>query len=288
MNRSNRSFKKIGVVGLGLIGGSLGLDLQELGYEVNGLVHKQDTALRAKELGLASTISTDEQILDNCDLVILALPLNELLNPQKRLLNALPKDAVVTDVGSVKAPILELWRNLHGRFIASHPMAGTSKAGVEAGVKNLFKGRPWVSTPDSTTDPEALKSIQSLVISLGSKWITTDAENHDAAVGLISHLPVVISAALIETVGREQNKSIYALASQLASSGFADTTRVGGGNPTLGTAMAASNAKAILRGLDLYRDCLDKFEKQIAEGNWDGLEEQLQKTQALRSKIVSG
>ncbi|WP_320673866.1 prephenate/arogenate dehydrogenase [Prochlorococcus sp. MIT 1341] len=287
MNHKKQPFQNIGVVGLGLIGGSLGLDLQELGYKVYGLVHRQETASRARELGLATKISTNEIILENCDLVILALPLDELLNPKKELLNALPKKAVITDVGSVKAPILKIWSNLHPRFIGCHPMAGTSQAGVEAGKKNLFKGRPWVSTPDSKTDLEALELVRKLVLSLGSKWITADATNHDEAVALISHLPVLISAALIETVGEEKNNNVYELASKITSSGFADTTRIGGGNPKLGATMASTNSKAILQGLSIYKQCLEKFEKTLIKEDWFALEEKLRRTKKVRSKILS-
>ena len=124
-----------GVVGLGLIGGSLGLDLQALGWKVNGLVHRSSTADRARARGLAHLVSTDPGILADCDLVILALPLAQLLNPDPNLLKALPAAAVVTDVGSVKMPVLELWRDLHPRFVASHPMAGTAEAREEPGLR---------------------------------------------------------------------------------------------------------------------------------------------------------
>ena len=90
--------------------------------------------------------------------MILALPIPLLLNPPDELVAALPEAAVITDVGSVKQPVLEAWRQRHPRFVASHPMAGTAQAGVEAGVLDLFRGRPWIATPDAQTDPAALDS----------------------------------------------------------------------------------------------------------------------------------
>ena len=110
---------RIGIIGLGLIGGSLGLDLQTLGFNVHGLVNRASTAEKAKQRGLAQVISTDTQILSECDLIILALPLENLLKPSSFLINALPKTAVITDVGSVKTPILNKWRLLHSKFVAS-------------------------------------------------------------------------------------------------------------------------------------------------------------------------
>ena len=152
----------MGVVGLGLIGGSIGLDLMALGVDVRGLVHRQATAERARQRGLARQVSTDPGVLTGCALVLLALPLDQLLDPSPDLLAALPKEAVIADLASVKAPVLAAWEPLVPRFVATHPMAGTAAAGVEAGLPNLFCGPPWVATPTRHTDPEALAQIRAL------------------------------------------------------------------------------------------------------------------------------
>ena len=277
-----RETKRVGIVGLGLIGGSLGLDLQADGWDVQGLVHRSATAERAKERGLVSDVSTDPACLDGCDLVILALPIPLLLVPEPSLLEALPAEAVITDVGSVKQPVLEAWRERHPRFVASHPMAGTALAGVEAGIKGLFRGRPWIATPEPKTDPSALAMVQSLALSLGSHWLTAAAAQHDQAVALISHMPVLVSAALLRAVGDERDPEIRRLALALASSGFADTTRVGGGNPDLGVAMASTNREALLRSLAAYRWSLEQLEDAVLQENWPQLQIELKRTQALR------
>lgn len=271
-----------GVVGLGLIGGSLGLDLQSRGWRVQGLVHRQATAERALARGLVSAVSTDPACLRGCDLVILALPIPLLLNPAPELLEALPRDAVITDVGSVKKPVLEAWKGRHPRFVASHPMAGTAAAGVEAGLAGLFQGRPWIATPDAETDPDALAVVEAVARDLGSQWLTSGAAQHDQAVALISHLPVLVSAALLRAVGEERDPEIRQLAMALASSGFADTSRVGGGNPDLGVAMASSNREAVLRGLAAYRWSLEQLEEVLLQNNWPQLQQELARTQALR------
>ena len=219
----------VGIVGLGLIGGCLGLDLQEAGAEVHALVHRPSTAERARQRGLASRVDTDPAVLADCGLVILALPLDRLLDPDPALLAALPAEAVVTDVGSVKQPVLAAWGPRLRRFVASHPMAGTSRSGVEAGEKGLFQGRPWVATPDANTDPEALEAVRQLATTVGARWLCCDAASHDRAVALISHLPVLVGAALLQTAdGGGQASGLGELVRDLASSGFADTTRVGG------------------------------------------------------------
>lgn len=275
-----------GVVGLGLIGGSLGLDLQAMGWRVQGLVHRESTATRARQRGLVTEVSTDPACLANCELVILALPIPLLLQPKPSLLQALPTDAVITDVGSVKQPVLEAWRSRHRRFVASHPMAGTAQAGVEAGQRHLFQGRPWIATPENGTDPEALAAVQALAQELGSHWLTAGAAQHDQAVALISHLPVLVSAALLRAVGEERDPGIRRLAIQLASSGFADTSRVGGGNPALGVAMASSNTDAVLRGLAAYRWSLEQLEDAVLNENWQQLAQELERTQSLRPQFL--
>ena len=273
---------RIGIIGLGLIGGSIGLDLQAKGHEVCGLVHREITATRAQERGLAQIVSTDPTIIQDCSIVIVALPLQQLIKPTQELINALPTNAVITDVGSVKKPVLNKWKNLHPKFIASHPMSGTIQTGVEAGQRELFKNKPWVATPDHTTDPEALKVVKNLALSLGSNWVTTDAETHDQAVALVSHLPVFISASLLTAVSQEKNNEILNLAKMLASGGFKDTTRIGGGNPSLGVAMAMYNSEIILKALSTYRSSIDKFEKMIFHKQWDKLEQELERTQSNR------
>ena len=272
----------VGIVGLGLIGGSLGLDLRALGWSVQGLVHRTATAERALERGLVDAVSTDPACLSSCDLVILSLPIPALLAPESTLLEAIPESAVVTDVGSVKQPVLEVWRSLHPRFVASHPMAGTASAGVEAGQAGLFRGRPWIATPEAGTDPTAVEVVRTLAHDLGSQWHTASAEQHDQAVALISHMPVLVSAALLRTAGDERDPEIRQLAQSLASSGFADSTRIGGGNPDLGVAMASSNSAAVLKALAAYRWSLEQLEDAVLRNNWQQLHRELQRTQSLR------
>ena len=287
MKLKSQPTENIGIVGLGLIGGSLGLDLQKLGYTLYGVTHREETAKKARERKLANVVDTDPIILKNCSIIYIALPLEQLLNPSSILINAIPKNAVVTDVGSVKVPILNTWKKLHPRFIASHPMTGTENSGVHSGQYNLFKNKPWVVTPDKETDQKALEIIHQISLSLGCKWISTEAQIHDEAVGLISHLPVLISASLVNTLHTNKNPAIYSLAKSIASSGFADTSRVGGGNPTLGVSMAKFNKANLKRHLSSYRHSLDLFEKYLFEENWNEIEKILVKTQEERQSFIS-
>jgi arogenate dehydrogenase (NADP+) len=290
----------VGIVGLGLIGGSLGLDLLARGATVRALVHRQATADRARQRGLASEVSTDPAVLRDCALVVLALPLDRLLEPSAALLAALPPAAVITDVGSVKGPVLTAWTALLGperssRFVASHPMAGTTQAGVEAGVAGLFRGRPWVATPGADTDPAALAVVAELAEAVGARWLTCAAADHDRAVALISHLPVLVSAALLQAAdhGAAAAPALDAgaatlpqLVRLLASSGFADTSRVGGGNPELGMLMAQGNREPLLAALGQYRQALADLEQLVASESWPELLASLAEAQRLRPQFL--
>jgi arogenate dehydrogenase (NADP+) len=279
--------RPVGVVGLGLIGGSLGLDLRRQGVSVHALVHRSETAERARQRGLADQVATDPAVLAECALVILCLPLDRLLEPLPSLLAALPARATVTDVGSVKGPVLAVWEpSLGGRFVASHPMAGTARAGVEAGEEGLFRGRPWVLTPTPRTDPQSLLAVQTLAEALGAVPVRCGAAEHDRAVALISHLPVLVSAALLCAADRASEGDLAPLVRLLASSGFADTTRVGGGNPELGTLMARHNRAALQAALAAYRNALEALEARVASGDWEGLRRCLEEARDLRPPFL--
>ncbi|MCP9839050.1 prephenate/arogenate dehydrogenase [Synechococcus sp. J7-Johnson] len=282
--------RPVGVVGLGLIGGSIGLDLMALGVEVRGLVHRPATAERARQRGLASQVSTDPAVLKGCAMVLLALPLDQLLEPSPDLLAALPEGAVIADLASVKAPVLAAWEPLVPHFVATHPMAGTIAAGVEAGLPNLFRGRPWVATPTLQTDPGALEHVRAMAVALGAQWLECEAHDHDQAVALISHLPVLVSAALLRAAEHGAEASPQAALPQLvralASSGFADTTRVGGGNPELGILMARSNRAALAEALGYYRQALEGLEGLLKQHDWDGLGRELEACRDLRPEFL--
>ena len=279
--------RPVGIVGLGLIGGSLGLDLQARGLAVRALVHRNSTAARARERQLAQQVDTDPAVLQGCGLIVLALPLDRLLDPPAELLRALPSDAVITDVGSVKQPVLERWQALHPRFVASHPMAGTTEAGVEAGLSGLFRGRPWVATPNRATDPAALALVRELAGHVGAQWLECDAAAHDQAVALISHMPVLVSAALLEAADQGgEAAGAAALVRRLASSGFADTSRIGSGNPELGSLMARCNREAVLAALTTYRQRLEQLEQLVQQEQWTALEARLRGCQSLRPDFI--
>jgi arogenate dehydrogenase (NADP+) len=178
-------------------------------------------------------------------------------------------------------------------------MAGTAAMGVEAGVAGLFAGRPWVATPEPATDPAALAAVRGLAETVGARWLSCAAADHDRAVALISHLPVLVSAALLQSADRasagvapraspgHDGGALAGLVRALASSGFADTTRVGGGNPELGTLMARCNREPLLAALACYRQQLESLEQLVQQGEWEGLSRALEGCRALRPEFLA-
>ena len=276
----------IGIVGLGLIGGSLGLDLKKQGHHVLGISRRDSTTQRAISLGAVSQASVNMSLLSEAEVVFICTPLDFIIPTLEQLIAHLPSSCVITDVGSVKTPIVKgispVWEN----FVGGHPMAGSTDSGIEAARSDLFNDKPYVLTPINTTPTEAIAVIENLISQLGVNIHYCSPEEHDKAVSLISHLPVMASASLIAACDRETDSQVQTLAQKFASSGFRDTSRVGGGNPELGVMMAKYNREALLMSLQNYRENLDELVGLIEREDWVSLKQILYSTQEARGKFV--
>lgn len=277
---------KIGILGLGLIGGSLGYDLRSQGHHVLGVSRRESTCARAMALGSVDIASVDMNLLAAAEVVFICTPIALIVPQFQQLIDHLPATTVVTDVGSVKTPIVQAISPLWTNFIGGHPMAGTADSGIEAAQRNLFVGRPYVLTPNETTPQTTIAVMAEIVRSLGANLYYCQPEQHDRAVSWISHLPVMVSAALIAACMDETDPAVLQLAQNLASSGFRDTSRVGGGNPELGLMMAQYNRQALLSSLQAYRHNLDEFIHLIEQEDWVTLAAKLTSTGQARPKFV--
>lgn len=276
----------IGIVGLGLIGGSLGLDLRACGHHVIGVSRRASTIETAVAIGSVDSSSVDINILGTAEVVFICTPLGLIVPTIEQLITVLPKSTVLTDVGSVKAPIVGAASSLWQNFIGGHPMAGTADSGIEAALKNLFVQKPYVLTPTSDTPASAIEVVSELVKQLNSNIYYCEPEQHDRAVSWISHLPVMVSASLIASCIEEKDNKVLQLAQNLASSGFQDTSRVGGGNPELGVMMAKYNREALLKSMHQYRHKFDEIINLIEQENWDNLENILKSNQQRRRDFL--
>lgn len=278
---------KVGIVGLGLIGGSIGLDLRQAGgYTVLGVSRREVTCQQAIARGVVDDASSDLALLTGADLIILCTPLHALTSTVQQLLPYLSAQTILTDVGSVKAPVVEALAPLWPRFVGGHPMAGKAESGLEVAEAGLFVNKAYVVTPIESTPPDALETVIQLARSLQSQIYQCPPQVHDQAVAWISHLPVMVSASLIAASMGEADAAVLEFAQKFASSGFRDTSRVGGGTPELGMMMAQYNRVALLRSLQLYRQQLDQVIDQVNQERWSDLETLLHQTQQDRPKFV--
>ncbi len=226
---------KIGVVGLGLIGGSIYKKLTQLQYEVIGISKSQN--------GKAENITDDISNLKDCDLIFVATPINSTISKLKEIEKVADKNTIVTDCCSVKDFLSK--EEFNFKFIPSHPMAGTEFSGYENSFAELFNGAKWVITPINDTSSSLLEKI---IQELGATPVITTPQKHDEAVALISHMPMIIAQGLMKS--SESN----ALAQKLASSGFRDMTRLAMSNTEMAKDMIEYNHNNIeLSLLNLYK-----------------------------------
>lgn len=270
---------RVGIFGLGLIGGSLGLDLRDRGHRVIGVTRQSETAHLSIAIGATDEAGVEVGRLAGCEVIFLCTPMQALGTGIAAVAAAVGPETILTDVASVKGAVVGPAEALWPRFVGGHPMAGGSEQGITAASRGLFVGRPYVLTPTATTDAVALERVRLLIRELGARLIEMTVEDHDRAVARISHLPVMVSAALLLNLADDQT------ATRLASSGFYDTTRVGGGNPQLGLAMAQLNREAMLAELASYRAALERLEGAVQTEDWTGLEASLEASRRARVRV---
>lgn len=210
------------------------------------------------------------EALRGADLVVLAAPVPACLAAMEELAAglgaALPETAVITDVASTKAALLERANALGLRYVGGHPMAGLESAGYAAGRADLFVDRPWVVVPGRTADSADIERVEALVQACGAQAIQMDADAHDRAVAGISHLPLLLAAALAEAVAgpdTEVARADWAAASRLAAGGWRDMTRLARGDPAMGAGIAVTNAPALASRLRDLRTVLERWQSEL-------------------------
>lgn len=227
---------KIGIIGLGLIGGSILKKLAGFGHEMHVVTRNKQTLEQIKNM--VKVCSDRYDILSACEVVFVCTPIGKILETLDKLEGVVSETCVVTDVASVKEFVTK--KNYTFKFIPSHPMAGTENNGYNASFPELFEGAKWVLTPyNCNIDCEEIKILTDLIVQTGAVPIIADAKEHDEAVALISHLPMYISQCLFNVA--KNNK----LAMKLASSGFRDTTRLAMTDLTLACDMLNFNGQNI-------------------------------------------
>src|SRR5437867_991464 len=271
------------IVGVGLIGGSIGLGAKQRGLaeRVLGVGRRQASLQQALDRG-----ALDEGFLDlreavrQADVAVFCTPVDFLA---EQILVAAPEckpGTLLTDAGSTKAALV---RTLDGRmpagvsFVGSHPLAGSEKRGPEHADANLFDGRLTVITPTAGTNGAALDRVSAFWRSLGSEVLVMDAEEHDRALALTSHVPHLAAAALAAFLTHELIP--------LTASGFRDTTRIASGDPALWTGISLQNRQAVLAGLDRLGVNLDHFRRALESSDRVALGRLLAQSKSMRDAI---
>lgn len=260
---------KVAFLGLGLIGGSIARALRaDPGrWQLAAWSPRGDGPRSALAAGVVDVAAgTAAAAVVEADLVVLAAPpssclalLDALAGPLRA---ALAPGAVVTDVASTKAVIVGRADALGLRFVGGHPMAGREAAGFGAAEAGLFRDRPWVVVPGSAADPAAVDAVEGLARSCGAVPVRMDAAGHDTAVAGISHLPLVMAAALVEAVAGgpgEPDAPGWAEARALAAGGWQSATRLALGDPAMGAGIAATNPGPLAARLRALRASLDAW-----------------------------
>ena len=165
-------------------------------------------------------------------------------------------------------------------------MAGTEKKGVDSGFEGLLTNAKWIITPTQNSDLNAIRTLSEIIKSIGCEIFQFSPKDHDEAVSLISHLPIFLATALIETANNGNNQSFLNVTQKLAATGFADTSRVGGGNVQLGLDLAMNNKINILNAIDNFKNNLDELESLIIKNNWELLSNKLSEAKKMRGKFI--
>ncbi len=262
--------ERIAIIGLGLIGGSIGLALKRSSIkelQVVGTARTRDTLQRAKKLGaIDEEARTAEEAVRDARLVIIAAPILATRPLFEEIAPALMPGAVVTDVGSTKANVMRWAKDLlpaTAHFVGGHPMAGKETPGIDAADADLFREKTWVVVPSVTADDGAIRTVVGLAQLCGANVTFMDAEEHDSYVAAISHLPLALSSALFSVVF---GSTAWPELAGLASSGFRDATRLASGSPEMAHDIMISNRDNVLHWIDRFQEELARFRAAIAAG----------------------
>ncbi|OGI17320.1 MAG: hypothetical protein A2287_09145 [Candidatus Melainabacteria bacterium RIFOXYA12_FULL_32_12] len=255
----------IAVIGLGLIGGSILKALKPKGFHLIGISRSNETIQKAINLDIANEYSTDIELVKNANVVFICTPINKIIETIDRVRKLVNPDCIITDVASLKGFIMDYVNDYHfpTNFIGGHPMAGTENTGIDYAVDDLFEGAKWVLTPSKWSDTEDIRELQELTRLLGAKPIIADSYQHDKAVTLISHLPLLFSQSLFGMVNNYPDENIKNLALNLAASGFRDTTRLAATNPELAKDILLENKAYIREAVNDLKDYLTQLDKNL-------------------------
>jgi cyclohexadieny/prephenate dehydrogenase len=285
-------FERVALIGIGLINGSLALNLRRAGLaqEIVACARRPATLDKALALGLADRATTrPAEAVAGADLVVIGTPPAAAGEVAAAMAPGLAARAIVTDVGSIKARIIEEVRPhlpAAERFVAGHPVAGTEHSGPEAAFESLFRGRHCILTPLPDTDPEAIAAVTRMWRAAGMRVETMTPEHHDRVLAITSHLPHLIAYCIVGTVA-DLEDHLQTEVLRYAAGGFTDFTRIAGSDPVMWRDVFLNNREAVLEMLGRFSEDLAALQRSIRWGEGDKLEGLFTRTRAIRRGVIA-
>lgn len=271
-------FHKVGIVGVGLIGGSIAAAIREkkLADKIIGVARHKDTLRFAKRQHLIDEGALDIHILKDVDILILACPVETIIRLAESLSGIVKKDCLVIDVGSTKEKIVNKLQKIFSNFVGCHPLAGSEKRGIANSKSVIFKDSLCILTPTAKTHSSDLKKVKIFWERLGTRTAVLDPSAHDKIISYTSHLPHIVAFSLISTV------PVGFL--RFAASGLRDTTRIASSESSLWTDILLSN-RSCLNSIEDFQISLSQIKKAIQKGNKKSLLSLLKKAKNKRGKL---
>lgn len=284
--------KKITIIGMGLLGGSIGKALiaKKLAGEVVGVVRRREAVEEVRIFGAADRATLDiAEGVSGAGMVILGVPIEQMEDISKSVVRAISKDTIVTDVGSVKAPVVKRLEKIfagNGLFVGSHPMAGKEKSGIAFSDEDLFKDAITIVTRTPATSAPALDTVRSLWEKLGSKVVELSLEDHDKAVAAISHLPHVIAVSLMNSVASAKKGDFDPF--KCVGPSFRDMTRIVASPSEMWAGILLENRKEVLSALDGFIAHMREFSGLLKKRDRAALEAIFSKAKKAKEAHVNG
>ena len=283
--------KNLGVIGLGLIGGSMAIDLKRKSFAqtVLGVDADPVNAAAAQKIGLVDEVVSLEDCVDRSDVIILAVPVDAALKVLPMILDRFEqtgaKDKLVMDVCSTKEHLSRSVKYHAKRkmYVASHPMSGTEYSGPWAALPGLFDGRACIICDSEESDRKAVKTVEELYTALNMRVLYMNSSNHDVHTAYVSHVSHVISFALAQTVLEKEKDEKHIF--DLASGGFSSTVRLAKSGADMWTPILLQNSDNVIRVMDTYMEKLKAFREAIAEGDEDAVRELIKEANCIRRII---
>ena len=281
---------RVAIIGLGLLGGSIGLAVARHAPEITTAGYDSDPEVRSKarELGLVAKIcdSAADAVRD-ADLVVLCVPVGAMAPAAAEIVDALPAHAIVSDVGSSKASVLgDLTAALpEHTVIPAHPVAGTEQSGPEAGFASLFGNRWCIITPPAGVDEDAVESLSEFWRRLGARIEIMDPEHHDLVLAVTSHIPHLIAYTIVGTAS-DLEEVTRGEVIKYSAGGFRDFTRIAASDPTMWRDVFLHNKAAVLEMLGRFTEDLTALQRAIRSGDGEKLHDLFSRTRAIRRGII--